>query len=138
MNAKQAARASKIGEAAQRRRAAAEAKAAAAKERELDAWELKHRLPVFMKEIRAQIAASTAAGERSTAWHYQHHLRGPSMGRIRELLTKDGYQVEFDYRQGEANMGDFNAPYNVTWRSTDVRISWLNAKNRAQKERQTP
>jgi len=124
MRADQAVRASKNGQSEAHRRQVAEQRADAREKAKQERWELRTRLPAFMKEIYASIRRDAARGLFSTNWTVNYHLRAPTEAAIQKRLEKKGYSVAIRHREGTSNMGDFNAPCMTSWSATDVEIHW--------------
>jgi hypothetical protein len=120
-------RANRATAAAQRRIDAAkrkEAKEKAKVERKQIAWELRVELPKHMRGINKEIKDAIARGQREAHFSCNYHMAYEVVERIEAKLTKRKFVVDHNYRTGEDNMGDFNAPCTVQWSRTDIDIKW--------------
>jgi hypothetical protein len=123
MNAKQAARMTAQGKQRAERERVKEALKAEKQRQDQVKFELK-RVPAQVKEIYKYIAEATKHGHHVAHWSTDGLLEHEARDKIVAILTKKGYKVEVGYRQGESDMGDFNAPCVCSWSRTDFTVSW--------------
>lgn len=124
MRAEQAIRSSRAGKTAAMQREAAQLREKERKDRKNQRWELRVQLPKFMREIYAAIKAATARGEFKAEWSVNYHLEWKTRDAIKDRLERKGFRAFLNTSQGEENMGDFNAPCNVSWSRTSLLVSW--------------
>jgi hypothetical protein len=86
----------------------------------------KREVPIILKKFEAALLVAAKDKKRSIEFEYADVIVSddPRLAAIEDYCKKNKLKCNTSYKSGTSNMGDFNAPCYVDWKSYLVEVSW--------------